>query len=90
MAYAAAQPKWFVYALKDEWARIAYIGSTKHPERRLYQHRSDGVYQQPLRAWVAGNRHTFEVLHTHPSKQAMLEAERATIKQIAPQFNSPL
>ena len=94
LAYAASQQHWFVYAIRDEWGRVAYIGATQHPERRYRQHCEAvatgrlGRWQRPLRAWIAGNRHTFAILQTYPTKRAMLDAERAHIIAMCPQFNA--
>ena len=88
LAYSSSQPKWFVYAIKDEWDRVAYIGSTKHPERRYIQHKDDNAHwQKPLRSWVSGNPHKFEIISTHQTKCEMISEEHKKIKELAPQFN---
>ena len=89
IAYANAQPRFFVYAITDETGQHVYVGATTHPERRYRQHLERSArYQLPLRRWVQANAHTFAVLSTHPSKRAMLDAERYAIKAHRPRFNA--
>ena len=95
LAYAKAQPKWFVYALKDQAGVVVYVGASTHPEQRYKQHCEAihgrlGRWQRPLRQWVAANHHSFCILSTHPTKRAMLDEERDRIAYIRPRFNTIL
>lgn len=90
LAYAKAQPQWFVYAIFDHDAKPVYVGATSHPERRYKQHLEGRTarWQIPLRHWVASHSHAFEVLDTFPDKRTMLDAEREYIAYLRPQFNA--
>ena len=86
--YAAAQPKWFVYAITDQAGKPVYVGSTKHPERRHRQYlERKGRWQKAIREWVAGNRHVFELLDHYPTRRMMLDAEHEYIAYLSPRFN---
>ena len=88
LAYAKAQPKFFVYAISDLAGKPVYVGRSEYPERRYSQHKSCKVWQQPLRMWVADNPHTFEILDTYPTNRMMIDAEQQYIAYLTPEFNA--
>lgn len=90
LAFAEAQPRWFVYAVSDLAGAPVYVGATSHPERRYRQHRDGSRPWQPeLTAWMQAHlgAHQFEVLDTFPTKRMMLDAEAEYIAHLRPILN---
>ena len=81
-------PLGWVYCIRDEAGAIVYVGATTDLDQRICAHKhADSQHQPKLRKWIASNQHTFDVLSTHKTKRAMLDAERTAIETMRPAFN---
>ena len=80
-------PLGWVYAVHDQAGEIVYIGATEDLDERITAHEYDRVNQPDLRTWLRENVHTYSSLSHHPTKRAMLDAERMAIETHRPRFN---
>jgi hypothetical protein len=94
MAHAGGRPSIrkdspVIYVLMDELSRIRYVGQTRLPKRRSYQHRSlsNNLKNTPVSIWIrsmllSGNEPVFQIIETHSDANGLDERERYWIREL--------